>query len=79
MPRTKIGIIGCGNISGAYCGAGKNFPNLEVVGLWTHAEIAGQLDRAASGAGLNRTKGWQPVRAAVTGSTCFRSSETVRR
>jgi glutamyl-tRNA synthetase len=26
------------------------------------------LDEVANAAGLNRTKGWQPVRAAVTGS-----------
>ena len=30
MKRTKIGIIGCGNISGIYSQAGKNFNNLEV-------------------------------------------------
>jgi predicted dehydrogenase len=30
MKRTKIGIIGCGNISGIYCQSGKNFQNLEV-------------------------------------------------
>jgi glutamyl-tRNA synthetase len=35
---------------------------------WSAGAIAGALDRLASGAGLNRTKGWQPVRAAVTGS-----------
>jgi glutamyl-tRNA synthetase len=26
------------------------------------------LDELAQSAGLNRTKGWQPIRAAVTGS-----------
>ena len=31
MKRTKIGIIGCGNISGAYLPAGQKFRNLEVV------------------------------------------------
>jgi len=35
---------------------------------WSAGAIAGALDRLASGAGLNRTKGWQPVRAAVSGS-----------
>jgi glutamyl-tRNA synthetase len=35
---------------------------------WTAEAIAAALDEAASSAGLNRTKGWQPVRAAVTGS-----------
>jgi glutamyl-tRNA synthetase len=35
---------------------------------WTHEAIAAALDALAEGAGLNRTKGWQPVRAAVTGS-----------
>jgi len=31
MTRTKIGIIGCGNISGAYFKAAKMFNNIEVV------------------------------------------------
>jgi predicted dehydrogenase len=30
MKRTKVGIIGCGNISGIYSQCGKNFNNLEV-------------------------------------------------
>ncbi len=29
--KTKIGIIGCGNISGAYFNAGKALPNIEIV------------------------------------------------
>ena len=29
--RTKIGVIGCGNISKAYLPAGKKFENLDVV------------------------------------------------
>jgi predicted dehydrogenase len=29
--RTKVGVIGCGNISKAYLPAGKNFANLDVV------------------------------------------------
>jgi glutamyl-tRNA synthetase len=36
---------------------------------WTADPIKGRLDELAEGAGLNRTKGFQPVRAAVTGST----------
>jgi glutamyl-tRNA synthetase len=35
---------------------------------WDHGSIAETLDRMAEGAGLGRTKGWQPVRAAATGS-----------
>lgn len=31
MKPTKIGVIGCGNISGAYFKAGQTFPNLEIV------------------------------------------------
>lgn len=31
MERTKIGIIGCGNISGTYCKNGSQFNNLEIV------------------------------------------------
>ena len=30
MERTKIGIIGCGNISGIYCKNGSRFNNLEI-------------------------------------------------
>ncbi len=40
---------------------------LEGVEQWTVEEIKGVLDDLAAGAGLNRTKGWQPIRAAVTG------------
>jgi glutamyl-tRNA synthetase len=36
---------------------------------WDRDEIAAALDAVARGAGLNRTKGWQPIRAAATGST----------
>jgi glutamyl-tRNA synthetase len=36
---------------------------------WTTDAIKARLDEAASGAGLNRRKGFAPVRAAVTGST----------
>jgi glutamyl-tRNA synthetase len=36
---------------------------------WDATSIAAALDALAAGAGLGRTKGWQPVRAAVTGST----------
>ena len=31
MTRTKIGIIGCGNISGIYLKSDKTFNNLEIV------------------------------------------------
>lgn len=31
MQKTKVGVIGCGNISGAYLGASKTFPNIEIV------------------------------------------------
>jgi glutamyl-tRNA synthetase len=42
---------------------------LDAVERWTSEEIGAALDALASGAGLSRTKGWQPVRGAVTGST----------
>ena len=35
---------------------------------WDAEQIAQTLDALAERAGLNRTKGWQPIRAAVTGS-----------
>jgi len=41
---------------------------LDASPAWDAATIAATLDGLASGAGLNRTKGWQPIRAAVTGS-----------
>lgn len=41
---------------------------LQGVDDWTHEAIAGAMDGLASANGLNRTKGWQPIRAAVTGS-----------
>jgi glutamyl-tRNA synthetase len=41
---------------------------LDALSGWEHRAIADALDRAAEEAGLSRTKGWQPVRAAVTGS-----------
>jgi glutamyl-tRNA synthetase len=41
---------------------------LDTVDPWANEAIAAALDAAASSAGLNRTKGWQPVRAAVSGS-----------
>jgi glutamyl-tRNA synthetase len=42
---------------------------LDAVGTWDVGGISRALDALAEGAGLSRTKGWQPVRAAVTGST----------
>ncbi len=41
---------------------------LERVEPWTAEAIGAALDDLAASAGLNRTKGWQPIRAAVTGS-----------
>ena len=41
---------------------------LAVVDPWEAEAIGAALDRVAADASLNRTKGWQPVRAAVTGS-----------
>jgi glutamyl-tRNA synthetase len=41
---------------------------LAAVEPWDHGTIATALDGLAESEGLNRTKGWQPVRAAVTGS-----------
>ena len=41
---------------------------LDTVERWTTEQIATKLDGLAAAAGLNRTKAWQPVRAAVTGS-----------
>jgi glutamyl-tRNA synthetase len=41
---------------------------LEHVEPWTGERIQEALDQVAQEAGLNRTKGWQPIRAAVTGS-----------
>ena len=42
---------------------------LEAVEDWTVEEVTGVLDDLREGAGLSRTKGWQPIRAAVTGTT----------
>ncbi len=41
---------------------------LEEVEPWDTPSIAAAMDALAESAGLNRTKGWQPLRAAVTGS-----------
>jgi glutamyl-tRNA synthetase len=41
---------------------------LSALTTWDAETVAGVLDEVATAAGLNRTKGWQPVRAAVTGS-----------
>jgi glutamyl-tRNA synthetase len=35
---------------------------------WEPGPIGAAMDTLATSAGLNRTKGWQPVRAAATGS-----------
>jgi glutamyl-tRNA synthetase len=42
---------------------------LDTLEPWESEAIKDALDACASAAGLNRTKGFQPVRAAVTGST----------
>jgi len=42
---------------------------LEKVQPWTSDAIEAALDAVSSGFGLSRTKGFQPVRAAVTGAT----------
>lgn len=42
---------------------------LELLEPWDAEAIKARLDELAQAAGLNRTKGFQPVRAAVTGST----------
>jgi glutamyl-tRNA synthetase len=41
---------------------------LDASSPWNAERIIETLDSLAQGAGLNRTKGWQPIRAAVTGS-----------
>jgi glutamyl-tRNA synthetase len=41
---------------------------LDALVRWDTEHIQDALDAVASSAGLSRTKGWQPVRAAVTGS-----------
>jgi glutamyl-tRNA synthetase len=41
---------------------------LDALERWDTEGIQAALDELASSAGLSRTKGWQPVRAAVTGS-----------
>ena len=41
---------------------------LETLEPWEAGAIKAALDEVATSAGLNRTKGFQPVRAAVTGS-----------
>ena len=41
---------------------------LDALERWDSEHIQAALDTLAASAGLSRTKGWQPVRAAVTGS-----------
>ena len=41
---------------------------LDALERWDTERIQATLDELASSAGLSRTKGWQPIRAAVTGS-----------
>jgi glutamyl-tRNA synthetase len=47
---------------------GKAAEALGAVEDWTHESIAAAMDELASANELNRTKGWQPIRAAATGS-----------
>ena len=46
----------------------KAWKMLEGVGDWTSESVQAALDGLAEQTGLSRTKAWQPVRAAVTGS-----------
>jgi glutamyl-tRNA synthetase len=48
---------------------GKVAQGLAEAQPWEAEAIKGGLDELATASGLNRTKGFQPVRAAVTGST----------
>jgi glutamyl-tRNA synthetase len=41
---------------------------LEAIGDWTTEEVTAALDGLAGSLGLSRSKAWQPIRAAVTGS-----------
>jgi glutamyl-tRNA synthetase len=41
---------------------------LDALQVWDAPHIGETLDALAGRAGLNRTKGWQPIRAAATGS-----------
>ena len=41
---------------------------LDALERWETEDVQAALDELAAGAGLSRTKGWQPIRAAVTGS-----------
>ena len=41
---------------------------LDALERWDTDDVQATLDELAAGAGLSRTKGWQPIRAAVTGS-----------
>jgi glutamyl-tRNA synthetase len=41
---------------------------LDALETWDTDHVQAALDQLASEAGLSRTKGWQPIRAAVTGS-----------
>ncbi len=66
VPNEKAAAVlgeGSQGLSGAAAAEG-----LAGVEPWTAGAIGAALDALAEGAGLNRTKGWQPVRAAVTGS-----------
>jgi glutamyl-tRNA synthetase len=54
-----------GSVDPEYLGEAAS--RLDAVEEWTVEQVKQVLDDLAAGAGLNRTKGWQPIRAAVTG------------
>jgi glutamyl-tRNA synthetase len=64
-PSDKASAL-LGKAPEGYVAAGADV--LDALADWTHEAIAAALDALAQEAGLNRTKGWQPIRAAVTGS-----------
>ena len=65
LPNEKAAAIIAKAPEGYLARAGDE---LAAVDPWTHDAIQAALDELATSADLNRTKGWQPVRAAVTGS-----------
>jgi glutamyl-tRNA synthetase len=65
-PDEKAADVIANAPSGYLASVADAFAKLEP---WTSDAIKAALDELATAAGLNRTKGFQPVRAAVTGST----------
>jgi glutamyl-tRNA synthetase len=66
VPDDRAGAL-LGKAPDGYLGAVADA--LEAVESWDAEGIGRALDAVAGDAGLSRTKGWQPVRAAATGST----------